>query len=119
VIAVTCRNGEHFAVDPSHIERIETDPDTVLYLVDGTHYVTDEPFEDLLRRVRDHRAAFVASSLQLTRTPTRSQHPSTVTGRSHRDPHGDSPSVRLERRQYARDGSGPRDVPSGPASDTD
>jgi uncharacterized protein YlzI (FlbEa/FlbD family) len=43
VIAVTCRNGEQFSIDPSSIERIETDPDTVVHLVDGRKYVIDEP----------------------------------------------------------------------------
>jgi uncharacterized protein YlzI (FlbEa/FlbD family) len=57
VIAVTCRNGEHFSVDPDAIERIETDPDTVLVLVDGAKYVVDASFDDLVRTVRDHRAA--------------------------------------------------------------
>jgi flagellar protein FlbD len=58
---VTCRNGEHFSVDPDTIERIETVPDTTLVLVDGSHYVVDAGFEDLLQAVRDHRAAtFVA-----------------------------------------------------------
>jgi uncharacterized protein YlzI (FlbEa/FlbD family) len=121
VIAVTCRNGEHFSVDPSSIERIETDPDTVVYLVDGTKYVIEEPFDDLLRRVRDHRAAFVAASQQLTRTATRSLHPSKVTGRSHNRPDADgNPSpLRLERRQYARDDSGPRQEPGHPVPDGD
>jgi flagellar protein FlbD len=61
VIAVTCRNGEHFSVDPDSIERIETYPDTTLVLVDGSHYVIDASLDELLRAVRDHRAAtFVA-----------------------------------------------------------
>ena len=41
MIAVTCRNGEQFSIDPSSIERIETDPDTVVHLVDGRKYVID------------------------------------------------------------------------------
>ena len=57
MIAVTCRNGEHFSVDPDAIERIETDPDTVMVLVDGAKYVVDASFDDLVRAVRDHRAA--------------------------------------------------------------
>jgi uncharacterized protein YlzI (FlbEa/FlbD family) len=59
VIAVTCRNGEHFALDPDVIERVETVPDTTLVLVDGSHYVVDASLEDILRLVRDHRAAAV------------------------------------------------------------
>ena len=42
MIAVTCRNGEHFSVDPVAIERVEAEPDTVLHLVDGTKYVVTE-----------------------------------------------------------------------------
>jgi uncharacterized protein YlzI (FlbEa/FlbD family) len=57
VIPVTCRNGEHFSVDPDSIERIETHPDTTLILVDGSHYVVDARFEELLKAVSDHRAA--------------------------------------------------------------
>jgi flagellar protein FlbD len=56
VIPVTCRNGEHFSVDPDSIERIETVPDTTLVLIDGSRYVVDAAFDDLLRTVRDHRA---------------------------------------------------------------
>ena len=57
MIAVTCRNGEHFSVDPDAIERIETVPDTTLVLVDGSRYVVELRFEELLNAVREHRAA--------------------------------------------------------------
>jgi uncharacterized protein YlzI (FlbEa/FlbD family) len=61
VIAVTCRNGEHFTIDPDHIERVETTNDTTLHMVDGSKYVIDQTLDELLRTVRDHRAAaFVA-----------------------------------------------------------
>ena len=52
MIAVTCRNGEHFSVDPDAIERVETDPDTVIHLVDGTKYVVAETFDQLLRTIQ-------------------------------------------------------------------
>ncbi|MBJ7453731.1 MAG: flagellar FlbD family protein, partial [Blastococcus sp.] len=35
MIAVTCRNGEHFTIDPATIERAESVPDTVLHMVGG------------------------------------------------------------------------------------
>ena len=57
MIAVTCRNGEHFSLDPDAIERVETDDDVVVILTDGSKYVIDQSFDDLLRAVRDHRAA--------------------------------------------------------------
>ena len=56
MIAVTCRNGEHFSVDPMSIERIETDPDTVIHLVDGTKYVVADSFDQVLQTISDHRA---------------------------------------------------------------
>jgi uncharacterized protein YlzI (FlbEa/FlbD family) len=65
VIAVTCRNGEHFAVDPDSIERIETTPDTVVHLVDGTKYVVSETLDHLLRGIRDHRATLLVVQQQL------------------------------------------------------
>ena len=65
MIAVTCRNGERFSVDPLHIERVETDPDTVVHLVDGTKYVVDQTFDQLLRTISDHRATVLVSQKQL------------------------------------------------------
>ena len=61
MIAVTCRNGEHFTIDPDHIERVETGHDTTLHMVDGSKYVIDQHLDVLITTVRDHRAAmFVA-----------------------------------------------------------
>jgi len=65
MIAVTCRNGEHFSVDPVHIERVETDPDTIIHLVDGTKFVIDQTFDQLLRTISDHRATVLVAQKQL------------------------------------------------------
>ncbi|MCW2703748.1 MAG: hypothetical protein JWQ37_1743 [Blastococcus sp.] len=65
MIAVTCRNGEHFSVDPLTIERVETDPDTIVYLADGTKYVVDQTFDQLLRTVSDHRATMLVAQKRL------------------------------------------------------
>ena len=65
MIAVTCRNGEHFSVDPLTIERVETDPDTIIYLADGTKYVVDQTFDQLLRTVSDHRATMLVAQKRL------------------------------------------------------
>ena len=89
MIAVTCRNGEHFFVDPLSIERVETDPDTVIILVDGTKYVVDQSFDDLLRTISDHRAQTVVDRQQVyggvTQIPER------------------RPDMRIERRARNRD----------------
>jgi uncharacterized protein YlzI (FlbEa/FlbD family) len=88
VIAVTCRNGEHFSVDPDAIERVETDPDTVIHLVDGTKYVIAESFDSLLTAIQAHRAVAVHAHQHLTdRLPP------------------EPPPFFVERRQFSRDGS--------------
>jgi uncharacterized protein YlzI (FlbEa/FlbD family) len=101
MIAVTCRNGEHFSVDPDAIERVETDPDTVIHLVDGTKYVVAETFDQLLTTIRAHRAVAVVAHQHLTdRLPP------------------EPPPFRVERRQYSRDGAAsgqpPAVSPPGP-----
>ena len=90
MIAVTCRNGEHFSVDPLHIERVETDPDTVIHLVDGTKYVVDLSFDALLRTISDHRALDVVARQRLY---------GGVAEIAER-----RPSMRIERRARSRDG---------------
>ena len=90
MIAVTCRNGEHFSVDPLHIERVETDPDTIIHLIDGTKYVVDQSFDDLLRTISDHRAQTVVARQQLYGGVSQ------IVERQ--------PSMRIERRARSRDG---------------
>ncbi|MFD2093564.1 flagellar FlbD family protein [Blastococcus deserti] len=95
MIAVTCRNGEHFTLDPGHIERVECDPDTVIHLVDGTKYVVSDSLDRLLLTIRDHRAAALFLQKRLAGgTAELADHASTV-----RDS-----ALRVERRQYRRDG---------------
>jgi uncharacterized protein YlzI (FlbEa/FlbD family) len=96
VIAVTCRNGEHFSVDPKSIERVETDPDTVIHLIDGTKYVVGDTFDDLMRSIRDHRAiALVAQKRLFGGVAEYAENAAKVARHA---------TVRLERRQYSRDG---------------
>ena len=100
MIAVTCRNGEHFSVAPDAIERVETDPDTVIHLVDGTKFVVAEGFDQLLATIQAHRAVAVVAHQHLT------------------DPlPPEPPPFRVERRQFSRDGVGsgssPAVVPPG------
>jgi flagellar protein FlbD len=100
VIAVTCRNGEHFSVDPLHIERVETDPDTVIHLVDGTKYVVGLGFDDLMRAIRDHRATVVVAQKRLAGGVAELADHAAKVARE---------SVRIERRAYRRDGDHPGD----------
>ena len=93
MIAVTCRNGEHFSIDPEHIERVETTPDTIIHLVDGTKYVVEQPFDDLLRTIRDHRATLLVAQQQI--------YGGIAVVADHRA------TLRLERRSRSRDGDDP------------
>ena len=65
MIAVTCRNGEHFTLDPDAIERVEQQADTVVVLEDGTKFVIGQSLDDVVRIVRDHRAAQVSARRRL------------------------------------------------------
>ena len=102
MIAVTCRNGEHFSVDPDAIERVETDPDTVIHLVDGTKYVIGESFEHLLKTIQDHRATAAFDQQHLTDSLSPEPSP-----------------FRVERRQFARDGDGHTQAPIVPVPGVD
>ena len=66
MIAVTCRNGEHFSIDPDDIERVETVPDTVIHLVDGAKYVLTGSLDALLLTIREYRAETVVHQQRLS-----------------------------------------------------
>lgn len=61
MIAVTCRNGEHFTLNPDSIERVEDRGDTWVFLEDGTKYVVGQTVDELVRIVSTHRAAALSS----------------------------------------------------------
>lgn len=98
MIAVTCRNGEHFTIDPLTIERIETVPDIVVHTVDRRTYVVETTFDELLRIIRDHHAALMVVQKRLAGgTAEIADRASTVRERS----------LRIERRARSRDGDDP------------
>lgn len=66
MIVVTRLNGPQFAVNPDLIQRIETTPDTILTLIDGTKYVVAETLEEVTQRVVEYRARVVAATVELT-----------------------------------------------------
>ena len=65
MIAVTCRNGEHFTLDPDAIERVESGGDTTVILDDGTKFVIGQSIDELVHIVRDHRAAALSARRRL------------------------------------------------------
>ena len=65
MIILTRLNGQRFAVNPDLIERVESTPDTIVTLVDGTKYLVMEDIEAIAALVIEHRAAVVAKAIDL------------------------------------------------------
>ena len=71
MIVVTRLNGPRFAVNPDLLQRVESTPDTILTLIDGTKYIVAESMEDVTRLVVEYRARVVAATVDMTgRAPT-------------------------------------------------
>ena len=60
MITLTRLSGSEFILNSDLIERVESTPDTVITLVDGTKYVVAESPTDIVRAVRRYRAEIVA-----------------------------------------------------------
>lgn len=67
MIGLTCRTGETCRIEPAAIQRVESTPDTVVFLVDGTHVTVTETVEQVVLRVRDARAGDIVSCYELDR----------------------------------------------------
>ena len=66
MIVVTRLNGPTFAVNPDLLQRVESTPDTILTLIDGTKYIVAESMEQVTTLVIDYRARVVAATIALT-----------------------------------------------------
>lgn len=68
MIVVTRLHGGRFAVNPDLVQRVETTPDTVITLVDGTKYIVSETLEQLVEAMTDTRARVLARAQSLMDT---------------------------------------------------
>jgi flagellar protein FlbD len=57
MIIVTRLNGSEIIVNADLIETVESTPDTILTLVDGTRYLVEESPRTIVERVKAFRAA--------------------------------------------------------------
>ncbi|WP_319637724.1 flagellar FlbD family protein [Pengzhenrongella sicca] len=57
---MTRLNGPQFAINPDLLQRIDSTPDTILTLVDGTKYIVQESMHDVIELITEYRAALVA-----------------------------------------------------------
>ena len=65
MITLTRLSGSVFALNSDLIERVDSTPDTVITLVDGTKYVVSEPLPDVVTAIREYRGAVIAESARM------------------------------------------------------
>jgi flagellar protein FlbD len=54
-----------FGVNPDLIQRVDSAPDTILTLIDGTKLIVAESMDEVIARVNEHRARVLARSREL------------------------------------------------------
>jgi flagellar protein FlbD len=60
MIVVTRLNDSQFAINPDLIERIHSNPDTTLVMVDGAKYIVTESLDEVIERIAAYRARVIA-----------------------------------------------------------
>lgn len=60
MIVLTRLNQSHFAVNDDLIERIQENPDTTLFMVDGSSYIVTEPLVEVIESIAHSRAYILA-----------------------------------------------------------
>lgn len=58
MIELSRLNGIIFAINPDHIEIVESTPDTVITLTNGHKYVVRESVEDIIERIKGFRKSY-------------------------------------------------------------
>jgi flagellar protein FlbD len=85
VIIVTRLNGAQFGVNPDLLQRVDSAPDTILTLIDGTKYIVRESMAEVIARVNEHRAQLLARAQEIQAAPA----PTVELVRDHDDDAGD------------------------------
>lgn len=70
--------GGQFALNQDLIERIESAPDTILVLVDGTRYIVEESMTVVIEKIRDARARLLARVETIAEEPEAESVPNPV-----------------------------------------
>ena len=65
MITLTRFSGSVFALNSDLIERVDSTPDTVITLVDGTKYVVCEQLPHVVDAIREYRGAVIAESARI------------------------------------------------------
>lgn len=62
MILLTRLNESELGINPDLIERVESTPDTVITLIDGTKYVVSEDSREVVARIVEFRARVIAAA---------------------------------------------------------
>jgi flagellar protein FlbD len=68
MIVVTRLNNSQFAINPDLIERIHSNPDTTLVMVDGAKYIITESMAEAIDKIAHYRARVIALTHELSET---------------------------------------------------
>jgi flagellar protein FlbD len=60
MIILTKLNNSRFAVNPDLVERIHSNPDTTLTLVDGTTHIVTESMSEVIDLIAEYRAKVIS-----------------------------------------------------------
>lgn len=63
---MTRLNGGQFGVNPDLIQRVDSAPDTILTLIDGTKFIVEESMTEVIERINEYRAGVLARARQLS-----------------------------------------------------
>ena len=69
MIVVTRLNGGQFGVNPDLVQRIDSAPDTILTLIDGTKFIVEESMQEVIDRINEHRSLLLARARELRAEP--------------------------------------------------
>ncbi|HEY0259160.1 MAG TPA: flagellar FlbD family protein [Lacisediminihabitans sp.] len=66
MIVLTRLNDSQFAINPDLIERIHSNPDTTLVMVDGAKYIVTESMAEVIDRISRYRATVIALTREIS-----------------------------------------------------
>ena len=68
MIVVTRLNNSQFAINPDLIERIHSNPDTTLVMVDGAKYIVTESMDEVIDKIAHYRARVIALTHEIAQS---------------------------------------------------
>lgn len=85
-------------MNPDLIQRIDSAPDTILTLIDGTKYIVAESMPEVIARIQEQRAQILARAQEIQVQPRMELVPDLDHESDDDDAHGVAPAVPLRPR---------------------